>query len=153
MVLFEVSHEEEQMRSPLRPRSWHPGARARLFPTAHLVQPSLKSSDVLGSYQNYFCQCSNSGEIKSHRFSLSLCTNAVLGLVPRDQRSRSAAVGARVVLRELSPREKAASVTCQRSPHSEPLIRLHFHMRHENVLLCLTAAPARPGFHPDTACF
>lgn len=128
------------------------GVSAILFPTCvfqHLVQSSFKSSQMMRLLPDLFFSSSNRNQNTLTDFLFLQPFSFISYLkVSEKQISRHAvAAGARVLLGELSPGEKASSVTCQHSPRSEPLICSHFHIRRENVLLCLTAVLARPCFH------
>lgn len=128
------------------------GVSAILFPTRvfqHLVQSSFKSSQMMRLLPDLFFSSSNRNQHTLTDFLFLQPFSFISYLkVSEKQISRHAvAAGARVLLGELSPGEKASSVTCQHNPRSEPLICSHFHIRRENVLLCLTAVLARPCFH------
>lgn len=127
-------------------------ASAILFPTCvfqHLVQPSVKSSQMMRLLPDLFFSRSNRNQnaLNDFLFLQSFGSISRLEVSQKQIARHAAAAGVRVLLGELSPGEKASSVTCQHSPRSEPLICSHFHIRRENVLLCLTAVLARPCFH------
>ena len=134
------------------------GASATLFPACafqHLGQPGFKSAQLMSLPPDLFFSSSNRNQNTLTDFLFLQSLGFLLHLkVSEKQISRHvAAARVRVLLGDLSPGEKASSVTCQHSPRSEPLICSHFHIRRENVLLCLTAVLARPCFQRDRALF
>lgn len=128
------------------------GVSTILFPTCvfqHLVQFSFQSSQTRSLLPHLFSSSSNRIQTPLPGLSLS----AIVQFYFMSPGIRDAHLQTRCCRRSEGSTwgivSQGESFLCDlpAQPSAEPLICSHFHIRHENVLLCLTAALAQPCFH------